>query len=296
MATSNGSTTLITMFTPVYNRAHLLRRVYDSLLRQTYRHFEWLVVDDGSSDASAQTVTSFIAEGRLDIRLISQSNGGKHRAINRGAREARGSLFFILDSDDWLTDDALATVAECWQRVEDDPTIGGVCGRDIAPDGTPVSSELPQDELVSNSLDIRLRHHVSGDLKEVFRTSVLRQMPFPEYPGERFCPEALLWNRIAQHYNLLYINRPIYVAEYQPEGLTARIVQIRCQSPVATTTCYAEMLGYRLPLAQKIRAAINYWRFSCCLPPGARAPRIPLPWHTLRPAGTILHLIECGML
>ena len=307
---------MITVFTPTYNRAHLLTRLYESLCQQTYKDFEWIIVDDGSTDQTAKLfgmspqaplrgggqsddhnssspfrgLGGLQAPGQGGIRYIRQANGGKHRAINRGVQEARGELFFIVDSDDLLTEDALQTVVERWAAVRDDVCIGGVCGLDMTPNGTVIGSGLAKGEQISNSLDIRLKYHVTGDLKEVFRTSVLREFPFPEYESEKFCPEALVWNRIAQQYNLLYFNLPIYIAEYQKGGLTDRIVRVRMESPMASTTCYQEMVSYDIPLKEKVKAAINYWRFAACLPNGAKAPRLAWYWRWCQPAGLLMHL------
>lgn len=229
------------------------------------------------------------APGLGGLKFITQPNGGKHRAINRGVREARGELFFIVDSDDWLPDDALQTVAEHWEAVRNNPKIGGVCGQDMTPDGKVIGSGLPSEELVCSSLDIRLKHHVTGDLKEVFRTEVLREMPFPEFEGEKFCPEALAWNRIAQKYDLLFFSRPIYIAEYQPGGLTDRIVRVRMQSPMASMTCYSELVSYDIPLKEKLKAAINYWRFRLCGKAAGNMPRLPMLWNLAMPLGWLLH-------
>lgn len=294
---------MITVFTPTYNRAHLLTRLYESLCKQTYKDFEWIIVDDGSTDQTQSLIKNFELRIKIDascdnsdfkglggIRYIRQANGGKHRAINRGVQEAQGELFFIVDSDDLLPEDALQTVVEHWAAVRDDVCIGGVCGLDMAPNGTVIGSGLVKGEQISNSLDIRLKYHVTGDLKEVFRTSVLREFPFPEYESEKFCPEALVWNRIAQQYNLLYFNQSIYIAEYQEGGLTDRIVRVRMESPMASTTCYQEMVSYDIPLKEKIKAAINYWRFAACLPNGAKAPRLAWYWRWCQPAGLLMHL------
>lgn len=280
---------MISVFTPTYNRSHLLLRLYESLCKQSHKEFEWIIVDDGSTDNTKAVVDGFIAEDKIIIRYFQQENGGKHRAINRGVQEARGELFFIVDSDDWLPEDALQMVAKRWEAVKDNPSIGGICGLDMMPDRKVIGSGLPCDEVICNSLDIRLKHHVTGDLKEVFRTSVLRELPFPEFEGEMFCPEALAWNRIAQQYDLLFVNQPIYIADYQPGGLTDRIVRVRMESPMASTTCYQEMLGYDIPLKEKIKAAINYWRFRLCCKSSQNIKRLPQLWNIVMPLGWLMH-------
>ena len=295
----------ITVFTPTYNRAHLLPRLYESLKAQTYQDFEWIIVDDGSTDNTEEVVSSWLRPAsppqsplkggsaefcNFPIYYIRKVNGGKHRAINRGVQEARGELFFIADSDDYLPEDSLAKVREYYQKIKEDKTIGGVCGLDIAPNGASVSSALPQDEIICSSLDIRLKYHITGDLKEVFLTTVMREFPFPEFEGERFCPEALVWNRIGQKYKLLFFNQPIYVAEYQPEGITAGIVRARMNSPVASVTTYQELNSYDVPFKEKVKAAINYWRFRACVPKGKQVPKLPWYWFWCKPLGYLIHL------
>jgi glycosyltransferase involved in cell wall biosynthesis len=121
---------LITVFTPTYNRAKLLKRLYDSLCVQTFTDIEWLIIDDGSVDNTEKIVNGFIAENKIGIRYIKQRNGGKHRAINHGVREAKGELFFIVDSDDWLPEDSLETINKYYQGIKDDKSFAGISGLD----------------------------------------------------------------------------------------------------------------------------------------------------------------------
>ena len=281
---------LITVFTPTYNRGHLLPTLFKSICRQTFKDFEWIVVDDGSTDNTQQVMEGFMEdEHPFPIRYIKTPNGGKHRAVNRGVKEAKGELFFIADSDDQLTEDALQVVAETYEGVRNNPLIGGVCGLDCQKDGSIIGSGLPNETIDCSSLDIRFKYHVTGDLKEVFLTRVLKEIPMPEIEGERFSPEALTWNRIAAKYQLRFINRPIYIAEYQPDGLSSRIVRIRMQSPVASMLCYQEMTTYPIPLKVKIKAAINYWRFRMCAKKNSEKPKLRWYWNVFMPLGWLMH-------
>ena len=280
---------LITVLTPTYNRAKLLKRLYQSLCQQTYQDFEWIVVNDGSKDNTDEVVQSFVAEKKINIIYIKQENGGKHRAVNRGVKEAKGELLFIADSDDWLLPNSLETVAEMYQDIANDYSFAGVCGLDVYVDGTVIGGGMPQDVIDCNAIDIRMIHHVGGDLKEVFKTDVLREIPFPEIEGEGFCPEVAVWNRIAKKYKLRYFNKPIYMVEYQPEGITSNITKARMKSPIASTTCYQEMIEFDIPLKTKIRSAINYWRFRLCGSPH-KFPHLPLRWLWTMPIGWVMHL------
>ena len=124
----NTKNNFITIFTPAYNRAHLLQRLYDSLLIQTYKNFEWLIVDDGSTDNTKQIVDKFIEENKLQIKYIYKDNGGKHTAINTGVQQAKFDLFLIVDSDDFLPEDAVSLTFKAWQNVKDNSKVCGIIG------------------------------------------------------------------------------------------------------------------------------------------------------------------------
>ena len=281
---------LITVFTPIYNRLDLLLRLYNSLRTQTFKDFEWLIVDDGSKDNIKEVVESLIDEGYLNIKFIQQKNGGKHRAINAGVAIAEGELFFILDSDDILPENALELVAKNFETIKDDFTFAGVSGIDRYHDGNIVGSGLPLKVIDCNSIDIRYKYHVEGDLKEVFRTSVMKEFPFPEIDGERFCPEVLVWNRIAQKYKLRYFNKVIYQVEYLYGGLTSAIIKNRMNSPVASMMCYAEMNQLDIPVKDKLKGAVNYWRFRLCYHGNGDYPKLHSIWNLMAPLGWLMHL------
>lgn len=283
----------ITILTPTYNRASLLPRLFDSLLRQTNKDFEWIVVDDGSTDDTREVVANLKEKcgGAFPMGYVYKANGGKHMAINIGAERARGELLFIADSDDLLIDDALETVANSWHDISDDKSFAGIAGLDITMDTREViGSGLPQEQIDCNAIDIRYRHHVTGDMKEVFRTEVLREFPFPEFAGERFCPEQLVWFRMARRYRLRYINKLIYIADYQPDGITAGITRARMRNPSASMLTYAELTECPVPFLVKVKAAINFWRFWHCRTATSVVPRVALRWYWLRPLGWMMHV------
>ena len=173
--------------------------------------------------------------------------------------------------------------------IADDNTFAGVAGLDVFDDERIVGTGLPQDIIDCNAMDIRYRYHVDGDLKEVFKTTVLQEFPFPEIQDERFCPEQLVWFRIAQKYKLRYFNTPIYVAEYQSNGITASIIRVRMLAPQATCMMYAEMLAYKIPFKEKIKAAINFWRFKACAPSRVMITTLKGGWRWCYLIGMLLH-------
>lgn len=254
---------LITIFTPVYNRAYIIPQLYESLKKQTSKDFEWLIVDDGSSDNIKELVDLWVEKEKdFPIRFIFQKNGGKHTAINRGVQLAQGEFFFIVDSDDYLTPDAVSWIIQASKGIQYDIGYAGISGIRIHPDGTKIGGGSDFGVINTNALDIRFKYHIVGDLAEIYKTDVLRKYPFPKYENERFCPEALVWNRIARRYNLRYVHKGIYVCEYREDGLTAKITALRRKSPVTSSIYYSELYREKIPLIQKIKAAINFHRFS----------------------------------
>ena len=287
----------ISILTPTYNRGKLLLPLYESLTNLTFKDFEWLIVDDGSEDDTEQYALSWvehnIENAEFPIRYIKKSNGGKHTAINRGVREASGELILILDSDDTLPADSLATIAQYYEQCKGYKDCAGVCGLMAHHDGQLIGSGFPKEPMYESALQFRYaeKGNVTGDLLEVYKTSVMREVPFPEIENEKFCPESLVWNRIANKYRLFCFNKVVYYRDYLEGGLTSKIVRIRMNSPIASTMTYAEMLDYNISLKWKIRSAINYWRFRYCIKNKAlKAPDVKWYWRLFQIIGLLMHL------
>lgn len=253
---------VITVFTPTYNRAYKLQVLYKSLCKQTVKNFEWLIVDDGSTDDTENLINNFIQEDKIIIRYYKQKNKGKHRAINKGLDLAKGDLFFIVDSDDWLSNNAIEKIIFHYKTIKSKNEFCGLSGLRSYPNGIKIGGEKNFGILDCNSLDFRYKYNIKGDMAEVFKTDILRQYKFPETENEKFCPEALIWNRIAKNYKLRYFYEKIYYCEYLPDGLTAKITKLRKENPRNSCMYYAELKKANIPFVQKIKAAINFWRFG----------------------------------
>lgn len=292
---------LITVFTPTYNRANLLPQLFESLKLQTFLDFEWVIVDDGSTDDTEEIIKQqFITDNAIfPIRYIKKENHGKHTAINLGVKKAQGHLFMIVDSDDILIDDSLKIIAEQYQSIISDETCGGVCGYMAHSNGEIIGRGCEIPCFYANSIDMRYKYQIKGDMMEVFRTSVLMEFPFPEIDNERFCPEQLVWFRIAQKYKLKIFHKVIYIRDYLDDGLTSNIVKIRMNSPIASCMTYSEMLRYDIPFMQKIKAAINYYRFTFCKKKNLSNTKIESPsllWLLFMPLGALMHLRDIYMI
>lgn len=253
---------LITIFTPTYNRAILLPRLYESLKSQSIQNFEWVVVDDGSSDSTEEVVKGFEAENRIPIQYIKKDNEGKHLAINKGVKLAQGDLFFIVDSDDYLTPDATQLIANYYPKIKHRDDFAGMSFRRGISATEYIGTNRTFDDIEATALDFRFKHRIDGDMAEVFKTSVLKLYPFPKIANEKFCSEGLVWNRIALKYKLLWTSHIIYIGEYLAGGLTDNSIKSRKGSPQYAMVGYAELASMPIPFKYKLKAAINYWRFA----------------------------------
>lgn len=255
---------LFTVFTPTFNRAHTLGRVYESLLNQKLKDFEWLIVDDGSTDRTREIVHEYMAAGILKISYFHQSNSGKHVAFNRGVQEARGALFLTLDSDDSCTPDALERFRTSWFEIPANvrPGFSGVTCLCKHESGEIVGHSLPSQVLEGHPYDILSRYKLKGEKWGFHRTDVLRLYPFPVINGERFVPESLVWNRIGRVYKIKFINEALRYYHSSADGLTGSVVQLRAANPKGTLLYYSEALLLSIEFLDLIRISSNLWRFS----------------------------------
>lgn len=220
----------LTILTPTYNRAAYLPRLYESLAAQTNREFLWLVVDDGSGDGTQELIASY-EKGLVEIRYIAQENAGKHTALNRGIREIDTELTFIVDSDDYLPENAVETILRYHDKYK---TMSNLCGYSFLrchADGTVNTAYFPSDELIGTYADVRINGGIGGDKAEVFYTRILRQYPFPTFPGEKFLPEDVVWMRMSGPYWMVHINENIYFCDYLENGLTNTGKRMKIHSP-----------------------------------------------------------------
>ena len=210
----------ITVFTPTYNRANTIDRLYKSLLLQTFYNFEWIIIDDGSTDNTRLIVEKIIQDNKIKVKYKRVNNGGKHRAINLGVRISEGEYFFIVDSDDYLIENSLESINYWLNTLDKEEDFIGVAGKKGFDLDHEVGTSFKKEYIDCTNLE-REKYNISGDKAEVFKTQLLKRYPFPEFEGENFIAESLVWNRIANDgYKLRWFNEIIYICEYRDDGLT----------------------------------------------------------------------------
>ena len=219
----------LTVLTPTYNRGSFLHILYESLCKQTCKVFQWLIIDDGSTDETKQVVDSFTNQG-FEIDYYRKQNGGKHTALNYAHPYIKGELVCIVDSDDWLLPEAVDRILESKKQyftVERVKLLTFLRGKSPKESVCRTFPEMPE---ISNHIDFRVNGKRSGDCCEVISTDVLKEFPFPEHPGEKFLGEGYLWNNAGFKYDTVYIPEIIYICEYLEGGLTksGRKLRIKC--------------------------------------------------------------------
>lgn len=258
---------VFTVFTPTYNRAHTLHRVCESLKAQTFRDFEWLIVDDGSTDKTNELVKRWQEEVGFPIHYIYQENRGKHIAFMRGVQCAKGELFLNLDSDDACLPEALERFKYHWDSIPADQrakfsAVTCLCRYQT---GELVGSRFPFDPTDSDSLEIQYRFKVRGEKWGFHRTDVLKQFPFPEGIKRTYIPESLIWNKVARRYKTRFVNEALRIY------WTAEPSMVHHQHPRKhavggrienLTALNEEISWFRYAPEQFLRSAANYSRFS----------------------------------
>lgn len=253
----------ITVFTPTYNRAHIIENLYRSLQRQTFCDFEWLIVDDGSADNTEALVSAWQREdNKFPVRYCKKENGGKHTAINKALELAEGELFFVMDSDDYLTDDALEKLAAWESELPKNGTFCGVAGN-LGTSETETPNRVFEGEYHEGTLLDRYSV-VDGERAMVFYTDIHRKYPYPVFDGERFMTEAVVYNRMAADgYKMRFYNDIVCVYEYQPDGLTRTGNSLFLNNPKGYGLWLREKAKFeKISLLERIKL---YYTFTCDL-------------------------------
>jgi glycosyltransferase involved in cell wall biosynthesis len=246
-----------TVLTPTYNRANTLGRVYESLCVQTFSDFEWVIVDDGSTDRTKELVSSW--KPMFPVRYFWQPNRGKHTAMNLGVAKAAGEFVLFFDSDDRCIPTALERFDYHWRRIPDPSRFANLSCLCQRADGSTVGMPYPAEVVDAFNFADQVRCR-SAERWGINRTDCLREFPFPE--GEPFVPESLVWNRMSRKYAARFVNEALRIYEATPTGLSSRMTALRRSSPKATLAYYRELALSPAPILLRLRGAANYCRFA----------------------------------
>ena len=221
----------LTVFTPAYNRAYTLPRTYESMKQQKNTDFIWLIVDDGSSDNTAELVKQWQQEENdFEIQYVYKENGGMHTAHNTAYALIDTELNTCVDSDDALAPDAVQIIFDAWQKVKD-KGYAGLLALDAEFSGKVIGKGFPEG-LTETTLGGYYRNGGSGDKKLILHTDVVRKYPpYPTFEGERFVPLGSLYTMIDRDYKLSVLDAVVCLVEYMPDGSTHNMTRQYYRNP-----------------------------------------------------------------
>ncbi len=254
----------VSVITATWNRAHLLARCFASLCQQATLPLEWIVVDDGSTDATPDVLAGMARSAPFAVQCLRQPNAGKHRAVNLAAAAVRGDLALILDSDDRLTVQAVAVIQRNWREIPEDAraAYAGLVGHSADSNGVIIGRPFPSNGESVPPLRLFHSDRVQGDKLFVHRAELLKQHPFPTFSGEKFLSEGIVWDVLRKSYRYRLLHEALQIVEYQTDGLSATSLSTRVRNPAGARAYYQQLSSLDIPWGRRMRSLINELRFA----------------------------------
>lgn len=230
---------IITIFTPTYNRAYILPQLYNSLLKQTNTNFEWLVIDDGSTDNTKQLINNWREENKITIRYYYQENSGVSQAWNNAIKVAHSNFFTRVDSDDYLKCNSIELLITQCNKIKDKKNIDSVISLTEDKTENIIGDKYPYNEFLSNNIFNFFDLKIKGEKCVVTKTQILQNHPFPKFDSEKFVPEAWLWFQLGEKYQQLYFNEVTKCYDNtNTDSITSQIKKIKKQNPLGFMNYY----------------------------------------------------------
>lgn len=250
--------TTLTVFTPTFNRGYTLCRVYDSLCSQSCMDFEWLIVDDGSTDNTEHLVVEWIKEHKIQIRYFKQHNGGKQRAHNKGVELSNAELFVCLDSDDYVVSDFVEKHIHKWMEVKQNETLAGIVSMKGYQNGNPTGTRIPDNLQTSTLTNLYTKLKFKGDATMVYRTDILRRYPFVVEEGEKFIGEGYVYYQIDQKYQMALLPEILMIVEYLEDGYSHNVRRLTKNNPKGYMRLKKQSIEYAITWRERYIHTILY--------------------------------------
>ncbi len=281
----------LTIFTPSFNRAHLLLRLHKSLKEQTYQDFKWLIVDDGSLDDTKQIVASFIQENKIEIQYIYQDNQGMHGAHNTAYENINTSLNTCIDSDDYMPIDAVEKILKKWKSVKNKEKYSGLVGLDADLHGNLIGTKF---KVATTTLEDFYFEGGTGDKKLVYRTEVMKKYPpYPLFKEEKYVGLGYKYQLADQDFELVTLNEILVMVDYQPGGSSNNMFRQYYNNPRGFAFIRKQGMVLSKSSRKRFKEAIHYVSSSLISRNGqfmAESPRKLLTIAAL-PLGIVLYFI-----
>lgn len=221
----------ITYFTPTYNRAHTLPRLYESLLKQTNKNFVWLIIDDGSKDNTKEIVDVWVKDNKIEIEYVLKENGGKHTAIDLANQVCKTEYINCVDSDDFISSDSTESILKYIDEVSEDESLCGLVGRRAHFDGSPFNKQWSDKPEKLYFYELNKKFGLVPETNLIFKTAIIKNFHFPTFEGEKFVTESVFYNQFMYEYKLLTIKENLMLSEYQEDGYTSQGKRLFFKNP-----------------------------------------------------------------
>ena len=246
---------MLTIFTPIFNRCQFLERIYQSLITQNCKDFEWLIIDDGSTDDTFKIIERLKDEEKINIKYHFKENGGKHTAHNMAINLASGYMFICLDSDDMLAPDAVNIIRNSIQIMDSNDC--GIIAYKVSNTQKLLSKEFDSEK--HYGLFEYNQRGISGEFVLVFKTSIIKKYPFPIFNKEHFIGESVLYDRLElDGYKFAPLKKTLEICEYQTEGLSNRFITLVKNNPTGYCLYYAQRTELNKGKLKKLIMAGKY--------------------------------------
>jgi len=251
-------TKFLTIFTPTFNRAYILSKLYNTLKNQSNKNFIWLIVDDGSSDETKTLVQKFQDENQIEIHYIFQENKGKHVAVNNGLRNTKTEFFCVIDSDDYLAVNAVDEMERLSHKIRNDDQIAGFTFIRFS-DKTVFDKEKygKREWIVCGRA--KYDWEFPGEMIYCYKTKIHQQFYFPEFQGEKFCSESLIHRRIGRKYKILFTDKVLAFGDYLEDGLSNDFYKLLLKNPQGSLLNIKERFHDKLSQEERLNLAKTYW-------------------------------------
>lgn len=250
---------MLTIITPSYNRAYTLSKCYETLCGQTSKNFNWLVIDDGSTDNTQELVQSWTDEGKIKIRYVKKENGGKASALNYALDYLQTPYCCVLDSDDYFTLDAVEKAISLLLSEKDNDACCGVIALRNNPDGTVIGGmKIPSEYKYATGAELMIKLNLRTEYIEFMRTDLVKQFPYPSFSGEKFIPPSYVDYKISDSRKFLVSQEQFCICEYIDDGLTKNKNSVIFKNPKGYTLIKLMSYERSESLKSKIRYGIMY--------------------------------------
>lgn len=254
----------ITIFTPTYNRAYILYKLYNSLKQQNNKEFIWMIVDDGSTDNTREIVEIWKNENIIPIEYYYKDNGGKQRAINYGLSKCYTELFCCVDSDDYLVENAIDKILNFWIKNQS-TNISGIVSLRGKNNFEPLGTKMPQNKLVTKFNDLYEKYNFKGDTNLIYRTEILKKHPYPVAEGEKFISESYAYLEIDDDYNIILMDEITVICEYLEDGYTKNVYKLLKNNPKGYMKSKIQTAKHNKKIINKYLETIKYYSACKCL-------------------------------